>query len=94
MYGEDPHLVSQTAVAFIEGMQETGVGACEKHFIANNLETRRNTKDTHVSERVLREMYAPGFKAAAEKGKVKTVMSAYNAINGVYSAYNHTILTE
>lgn len=94
MYGEDPHLVSETSVAFVNGMQETGVGASAKHFIANNQETRRNTKDTHVSERVLQEIYAPGFKAVVQKAKIKTVMTAYNAINGVFSSYNHTLLSD
>ncbi len=94
MYGEDPCLVGKIGAAFIRGMQETGVGACAKHFMANNQETRRETKDTHVSERTLREIYSPGFICAVKEAKVKTVMSALNAINGVFSSYNKTILTD
>lgn len=41
MYGEDPILVSNIGVSFIKGMQSTGVGACAKHYIANNQETNR-----------------------------------------------------
>lgn len=93
MYGEDPCLVSETAAAFIQGIQSTGVGACAKHFIANNQETMRNTKDTHVSERTLREIYSPGFRSAVKEGKVKAVMSAYNAVNGKFSSYNKELLT-
>ena len=94
MYGEDPVLVGNTAAAFIRGMQSTGTAACAKHFIANNQETRRQTKNTHVSERTLRELYAKGFEKSVKKAGVKSVMSAYNAVNGIFSSYNKTILTD
>ncbi|MDN5314368.1 MAG: beta-glucosidase [Clostridiales bacterium] len=94
MYGEDPVLVGRTAAAFVQGMQSTGTAACAKHFIANNQETRRQTKDTHVSKRTLRELYAAGFERAVKDGGVKAVMSAYNAVNGEFSSYNKMILTE
>ena len=94
MYGEDPVLVGKMAAAFIRGMQSTGTAACAKHFIANNQETRRQTKDTHVSERTLRELYAKGFERAVKDGGVKAVMSAYNAVNGRFSSYNREILTD
>lgn len=94
MYGEDPVLVGETATAFIQGMQSTGTAACAKHFMANNQETRRTTKDTHVSKRTLRELYAQGFEKAVKKAGVKAVMSAYNAVNGQFSSYNKEFLTD
>lgn len=94
MYGEDPLLVRRIAPAFISGMQSTGTAACAKHYIANNQETRRETKDTHVSIRTLREIYAKGFEASVKEAKVKSVMSAYNAVNGVFSSYNKMTLTD
>lgn len=94
MYGEDPVLVGRTAAAFIRGMQSTGTMACAKHFIANNQETNRQIKNTHVSIRTLRELYARGFRAAVRDGKVKSVMSAYNAVNGTFSSYNKMLLTD
>ena len=94
MYGEDPVLVEETAAAFIRGIQSTGVGACAKHFLANNQETDRNTKDTHVSERALREIYGRGFGSAIQRGKVKAIMSAYNAVNGKFTSYNPELLTD
>lgn len=93
MYGEDPHLVAQMSAHFIRGMQSTGVGACAKHFLANNQETNRNTKDTHLSERALRETYSRGFQAAVQQAGVKAIMSAYNAINGTFTSYNRALLT-
>lgn len=94
MYGEDPILVSRTAAAFVRGMQSVGTAACVKHFIANNQETRRATKDTHVSRRTLRELYAKGFEACVKEGGARALMSAYNAVNGKFSSYNRELLTE
>ena len=94
MYGEDPVLVGRTGAAFIRGMQSTGVAACAKHYMANNQETRRNTVNEHISPRALRELYAYGFRAAVQEGGVKTVMAAYNAINGHFSSSNRWLLTE
>lgn len=94
MYGEDPILVGKIGAAFVSGMQSTGVAACGKHFIANNQESRRQTKDTHVSKRTLRELYAKGFEKAVKDSDIKSVMSAYNAVNGEFSSYNKMILTD
>jgi beta-glucosidase len=94
MYGEDPELVAQTSASFIRGMQSAGVAACAKHFIANNQETNRKTTDAHLSKRTLMEIYSRGFEAAIHQGDVKTVMSAYNAINGEFTSYSRELLTD
>lgn len=94
MYGEDPTLVSDMGAAVIQGIQSKGVAACAKHFMANNQETKRNTKDTHVSKRTLMEIYSRGFEAAVEEGRTKCIMTAYNAINGVFSSYNKELVTD
>ena len=94
MYGEDPKLVADIGTAYIQGMQKTGVGACAKHFIANNQETDRNSSNACISERTLRELYAKGFESAVKKAKVKSVMTAYSAVNGVFSSYNKVLLTD
>jgi len=94
MYGEDPYLVGQIGAAFIRGMQSTGVAACAKHLFANNQENRRNSVDTHVSKRTMKELYCAGFKAAVQDGGVKTMMSSLNSVNGKFSSYNKELLTE
>jgi beta-glucosidase len=91
---EDPYLISQMVVGYIKGVQDQGVSACVKHFIANNQETNRNTVDIHMSERALREIYLPGFKAAVTVGKVNTIMGAYNLFRGQYCTENDYLINK
>ena len=92
-YSEDPYLVTALAPKLVKGVQESGVLANVKHFAANNLEAYRQGIDEHIPERVLRELYFPGFKACVEQG-VKTLMTAYNKINGVACTENRALLQE
>ncbi|MBQ7687966.1 MAG: glycoside hydrolase family 3 C-terminal domain-containing protein [Clostridia bacterium] len=93
-FSEDPYLAGRMAAAFIKGVQSKGVGASVKHFAANSQETRRMTIDTVADERTLREIYLPAFEAAVKEGGVKTVMNAYNKLNGTYCAENKWLLTD
>ena len=98
-YGEDPFLTSQTAIAFVRGMQGDNeryvkVGATVKHFVANNIEENRSGISSQVSERDLREYYFVPYEMAVKKAKVQSVMSAYNALNGVPCSANHWLLTD
>lgn len=93
-FSEDPCLSAAMAPQFSRGVQDQGVVADVKHFAANNQETLRQGIDEYISERALREIYLPGFEAAVKEGKVGTVMSAYNSINGVPCAQNHWLLTK
>lgn len=82
-YSEDPCLIRTLAPELVKGVQESGVLANVKHFAANNLEAYRQGVDEHIPERILRELYLPGFQACVEEGQVKTLMTAYNKINGI-----------
>lgn len=93
-YSEDPCLVSKLAPNFVKGVQDEGVAANVKHFAANNQETERMGVNEHIPERALHEIYFPGFKACVQEGGVKTVMSAYNKINGKACAMNSWLLTD
>ena len=92
-YSEDPCLVSKLAPAFVKGVQAEGVIADVKHFAANSQEKDRMGVNEIISERALREIYFPGFKACVDAG-CKSVMSAYNKINGEPCAMNHWLLTD
>ncbi len=89
---EDPYLVSKMAVGYIKGVQSQGISACVKHYLANNQETNRTSVNVHMSERALREIYLPGFKAAVQEGDVNTVMASYNLFRGQWAAQNDYLL--
>jgi beta-glucosidase len=93
-FTEDPYLNGQLATAYILGLQTSGDAACVKHFAANNEESDRNTVNVDVSERTLREIYLPGFKAAVEDGGAYSVMAAYNKVDGPYCTANHHLETD
>lgn len=84
-YSEDPYLSGMMASSLIQGIQESGVSACVKHFAANNQEERRMAIDTILDERTLREIYLTPFEMAVKEGKTKGLMSSYNKINGIYA---------
>lgn len=79
---EDPLLTARIAVAYVRGLQEAGVGATVKHFVANDSETERMTLDARVDERTLRELYLAPFEAVVREGGAWAVMAAYNGVNG------------
>lgn len=91
---EDPYLNSRFVVGYIKGVQEYGVAACAKHYIANSLEFEREKVDVLMSDRALREIYLPGFKAAVQEGKALTVMSAYNKFRGTYCSHSNYLLDD
>ena len=86
-FSEDPYLAGTLAKEYIEGLQECGVGACLKHYYANNLEYNRLEQSSDVDERTLREIYLKPFEIAC-KAKPVSAMCAYNRINGVYASEN------
>ncbi len=93
-WSEDPFLTGEMAKEYALGVQEQGVLADVKHFAVNNQETRRHTVDAVISERALREIYLPAFKKVVQEGKVKTVMTSYNKVNGVSSSENKWLIED
>jgi len=89
---EDPYMNSVLAVAYIKGLQSRDVACSVKHFAVNNQETNRTTVDVECSERALREIYFPAFKAAVQEGGALTVMAAYNKFRGEFCAENNYLV--
>ena len=90
-FSEDPYLAGVMAKAFIEGVQDKGVGTSLKHYCLNNREFERLFRSSEVDERTLREIYLPAFEMAIE-AKPWSVMCAYNMINGVWAGENKKLL--
>lgn len=93
-YSEDPLVASETAKAFIKGVQSKNVGTSIKHFYANNQEHRRMSSSSEPDERTAREIYLAAFEGAIREAKPWTVMCAYNRIGGVYAADKKEALTD
>lgn len=98
-YSEDPLLVSKLAVATIHGIQGDDPRylksvACAKHFIANDTEDDRVFTSAEVDPRSFWEYYSRGFEACVREGRTFTVMSSYNAMNGIPTTANRFLLTE
>ncbi len=92
-YGEDPFLLGRLGSAFVVGMQEY-VGACAKHFAANNIEQSRSTANALMDEQTLREMYARHFGMIIKDGGVSCIMASYNKVNGKNATQNAHLLTD
>ena len=92
--GEDPYLSSRMVVPYIQGVQQNGVAACVKHFALNNQEVNRMTINVEVSDRALREIYLPAFKAAIEEGKAWSIMGSYNQFRGEHCCHNDLLLNK
>lgn len=93
-WSEDPLLAGQEGAALVQGIQSRGVGACPKHFAANNQETDRLRVDARIGERALREIYLPAFETMVREAKPWMLMCSYNRVNGTYASQNRWLLTE
>ncbi len=99
-YGEDPFLTGRFAVAFIHGLQGNDphylkTVATVKHFaVHSGPEESRHRFDAVISDRDLHETYLPAFEAGIREGGAKSLMSAYNAIDGIPAPANRFLLTD
>lgn len=94
-YSEDPLISGTMAASVTLGIQSIpGVGACLKHYAANNQESNRNAVDTIVSERALREIYLKGFEIAVKASQPMSIMTSYNKINNIPTADDYDLCTD
>lgn len=92
-FSEDPLVTGINAAANIRGIQSRGCGAAAKHFACNNQETARGSAMSVVSERALREIYLKAFEIVVKESSPKSVMTAYNPLNGYQTASNYELTT-
>jgi beta-glucosidase len=92
-YGEDPHLSSVMARAFVGAFERAGVVATPKHFVANVGEGGRDSYPIEHSERLLLERYFPPFIASLQAG-ARSIMTAYNSVDGSPATQNRHLLTD
>ncbi len=90
-FSEDPYLSGELGKAFVEGVQNKGVGTSLKHFACNNRELDRLHQSSEVDERTLQEIYFPAFQKTVE-AQPWTVMCSFNAINGVLTFESEKLL--
>lgn len=93
-FAEDPVLAGDLASAYIRGLQGVGVGACLKHFAANNQETDRTEISVEADEGTLRATYLEAFRRAIAAADPWAVMCSYNRIGGVHASQHHWLLTD
>ena len=98
-YGEDPVLVSEISKAFIKGLQGDHpkyykVLSAPKHFVANNEEYRRHSGSSEVPMKILRDYYLPAFKSSIVDAGAQSIMTAYNALNGIPCTANTFLLQD
>src|SRR5437016_6109308 len=98
--GEDPYLGASMARAYVRGYQGArldapdSIAACAKHYVGYGAaEGGRDYNTVDMSERTLRQVYLPPFKAAVDAGAA-TLMSAFNALSEVPASANAFTLTE
>ena len=92
-FSEDALLSGIMAKKYIEGVQDKGVGACIKHFCANNREHDRANVTSNLDDRTLFETYLKAFRIAFD-AKPWAVMCSYNKLNGVFAVENKKLITQ
>ncbi len=92
-FSEDPLVTGVFAAACEYGIDKAGTVGTMKHYACNSQEKARRTVEAVISERALRQMYLKGFEMAVKEGKGRSVMTAYNPINGYQSASHYDLTT-
>ncbi|MCB4808927.1 glycoside hydrolase family 3 C-terminal domain-containing protein [Tamlana sp. 62-3] len=93
-YGEDPYLTTQMGLSFISEFENEGVITTPKHFVANVGAGGRDSYPISFNERLLEEIYFPAFKAVFQKAGARSVMTAYNSLDGTPCTSNAWLLRD
>lgn len=91
-FSEDPHLAGMASATIVKGIQDGDIATTIKHFVGNDLEHERNSSDSIITERALREIYLEPFRLAVKYADPKSFMTCYNKVNGEHVSQLHRIL--
>lgn len=91
-FSEDPLLIREMVVPLVKAVQNQNIGACVKHYAANNQETNRRNISAEIDERTLREIYLKSFEQIVKEADPWSIMSCYNRVNGEYGSASKTLL--
>jgi beta-glucosidase len=93
-YGEDPWLTSAMGRAFVGAFERMGVIATPKHFVANVGDGGRDSYPIDWSRRFLEEVHFPPFRSTIRQAGARSVMTAYNSVDGAPATQNRALLTD
>ncbi len=91
-FSEDPLLTGIMAGNQCKGLEDAGVASSVKHVCCNGAESTRKRNHSIVSQRALRDIYLRAFAVAFEVKKPSSIMTSYNACNGVFTAEDEELL--
>jgi beta-glucosidase len=92
-FSEDPFMTGSMGAAQTRGLSRAGVSGTLKHYACNDQETARSDADSVMSQRALREVHIRAFEMAVKEGNASTIMTAYNPVNGHWTASNYDLNT-
>jgi beta-glucosidase len=92
-YGEDPYQLGRLGTAHVAGVQQYVI-ACPKHFLGNNIENLRESKNAQMDDQTLHEIYGRHFEMTIQDGGAACIMSAYNLVNGKKCTQNAAVLND
>ncbi len=93
-FSEDPYLAGIASAAIVNGIQDKHIAATIKHYTGNDLEHERNSSDSIITPRALREIYLEPFRLAVKYSNPLCFMTAYNKVNGEHASQSKFLLQD
>lgn len=100
-FGEDTYLTEVMGIAMVKGFQgkslanPSSIAACAKHFVAYGaVEGGRDYNSTNIPERQLRNIYLPPFEKVVKELNCATIMTSFNANDGIPPSGDKFLLTD
>ena len=91
-YGEDPYLTGVMGRVFVRAFERAGIVTTPKHFVANVGDGGRDSYPIDVSARMLEERYFPPFRSLVQAAGARSVMTAYNSVDGLPATQNGPLM--